>query len=155
MNGTTPFPKGKWIDQHGRTFSTEMLEDKVTLVTILPCPDAPEEIATVEKIYAQFKETQKAIFIIFDSCSVYPLNSDTIRQGFFVFACKDSMSLCPSEIVGWPTQKSFALVDRDRTLRSFYNAGNDEEKRLLLEHMALLLPRDRSEKVELKRGSDK
>ncbi|MDQ3016628.1 MAG: hypothetical protein M3R25_07920, partial [Bacteroidota bacterium] len=52
----------------------------------------------------------------------------------------------------WPEGKSFALIDQDKVVRSFYAANTKEEKRLLLEHMALLLPRERSDKVELKRG---
>jgi hypothetical protein len=57
--------------------------------------------------------------------------------------------------VDWEKSKPFALVDRKGVIRSYYGIASDDEKRTLVEHMSLLLPREREEKVELKRGEKK
>jgi hypothetical protein len=44
------------------------------------------------------------------------------------------------------------LVDRHAVIRSYYAGQTKDEKKQLVEHMALLIPRERSDKVELKRG---
>ena len=55
----------------------------------------------------------------------------------------------------WEKDKIFALVDRKGVIRSYYAINTTDEKRMLVEHMSLLLPRERQEKVELKRGDKK
>jgi hypothetical protein len=57
--------------------------------------------------------------------------------------------------MSWPAGKSYALVDRKGVTRAYYEAATPEEKRTLTEHMALLIPRERTEQVELKRGTQK
>lgn len=152
MKGTDPFPEGKWQEPGGRTFSTTQLEDHVSLITFLSCDQSEEIIATLNKFHDQFKETKKANFIILDSCNTGGI-IDRTKDGWYVFQCSDSLSLCNLLLRSWPQGKTHALVDKDKKIRSYYSSATLDEKRLLLEHMALLLPRERSEKVELKRGN--
>lgn len=153
MNGTDPFPEGRWEEPGGKTFSDTHLEDHVSLITFMPCDQSEEVIATLNKFYDQFKDTKKANFIILDSCAAVSA-PDRTKQGWYVFPCSDSMNLCNLLAGSWPQGKTHALVDRDKKIRSYYSSSTVDEKRLLLEHMALLLPRERSEKVELKRGNE-
>lgn len=154
MKGKEPFPAGEWKDHAGNMISTEQLEGKVTLVTFLNCDQMDEKKILLDELYEQFKETGKAHFIILDTCQTN-MFSDPLRKDWIVLSCSDSMNLCDLLSENWPAEKSHALVDRDKHIRSYYASSTEEEKRILLEHMALLLPRERSEKVELKRGNNK
>ena len=59
MNGTDPFPEGRWEEPGGKTFSDTHLEDHVSLITFMPCDQSEEVIATLNKFYDQFKDTKK------------------------------------------------------------------------------------------------
>lgn len=152
MKGTDPFPEGQWQETGGTTFSTTQLENHVSLITFMPCAQSEDVIATLNKFYDQFKDTKKANFIILDSCGIESIQ-DRTKSGWYSFQCSDSMNLCNLLAGSWPLDKTHALVDKDKKIRGYYSSTTLEEKRLLLEHMALLLPRERSEKVELKRGN--
>lgn len=154
MNGKIPFPEGTWRDVKGKSWSTDILENKVTLITIQPCTSGQAD-STLTLFYNQFKETQKANFIMIDSCLNPVVQIDSLRSNWYVFQCSDSISLCNDILKTWPSGKTHALIDKRKIIRSYYASGTEDEKRILLEHMALLLPRDRSEKVELKRGNNK
>ncbi len=153
MNGTDPFPTGEWVDQSGKNFSSQQLEDHVTLIVRIVCDDASAGSNTLTSFYDQFKDTQKANFIILDSCADSADLSDPLKMKWYVFSCPDSAGLCAMLSSSWPSGRTHALVDRHQIIRSYYASETEDEKRILLEHMALLLPRDRSEKVELKRGN--
>ncbi len=156
MNGTVVFPSGQWKDSKGTTFSSGIIDEHVTLVTKMDCADKDDHAAILDKIYDQFKDTKKANYILFNECDQpLVLNTDTMRINWFVFNCMDSIHHCQTFFPNWPAGKSFALIDRDNVIRSYYSASTKDEKRILLEHMALLLPRERSDKVELKRDSFK
>lgn len=154
MSGTAPFPSGEWVDLNGKSFNAEMTRDHVTLIALIPCDNVNETTVLLKELYNQFLETEKANFLILDSCNTQSFR-DSLKLNWFVYTCPDSVSLCRLLIPDWPQGKHYALVDRDNTIRSYYAAGSMDEKRILLEHMALLLPRERSEKVELKRGNRK
>lgn len=154
MKGKEAFPSGEWMDQTTNKISTDQLEGKVTLVTFLNCDQIDDDKNLLNELYEQFKETGKAHFIILDSCRTDKLD-DLSRQDWIVLSCSDSMNLCYLLSKNWPDDKSHALVDKDKHIRSYYASETEDEKRILLEHMALLLPRERSEKVELKRGNKK
>lgn len=155
MSGTQLFPAGQWTDIGGTPFKQDHLKDHVTLVARSACATASDVSILLDQLYDQFKETKKANFFLLDECADTPMKDDSLRLNWFVFHCSDSLPPCTELLVNWPEGKSFALVDRDKTIRSYYAASTKDEKRLLLEHMALLLPRERSEKVELKRGAGK
>ncbi len=152
MNGKEAFPEGEWSDLHGKKLSNDQLENHVTLVARLSCDDKQENSMVLEKFYDQFKETKKANFILLDSCYSGTANLDSAKIDWYVFSCQDTTDFCRLLSAAWPAGKTHALVDRNKIIRSYYHADTEDEKRVLLEHMALLLPRDRSEKVELKRG---
>lgn len=153
MKGTEPFPAGEWTDINRQLFTADLLEEHVTLVTRVPCDESKEIFETLDQFYDQFKETKKANFIILNFCP-----SDTSAEGkpmkmnWYTFSCPDSSTICTSLTAKWPEGMNYALVDKRKVIRSYYPGNTKEEKRALLEHMALLLPRERSEKVELKRG---
>jgi hypothetical protein len=154
MNGTEPFPTGDWTDINGRAFTPEQLEGHVSLIARIDCGQSTEISTTLDQFYDQFKETKKANFIILNLCE--PDTSDfgkPMRMEWFPFSCSDSSTICTTLKSRWPEGMKYALVDKRKIIRSYYPGNTKEEKRLLLEHMALLLPRDRSEKVELKRGN--
>ena len=156
MKGDQPFPAGTWIDQRGTSLSTDDLGDYVTLVTRIDCQQSDELMKTLGQLYDQFKETKKATYIILDDCVEDSISlSDSNKISWFVFSCGDSAGLCEQLLENWPPGKSHALVDKNQRIRSYYPSATMDEKRILLEHMALLLPRERSEKVELKRGDKK
>ncbi len=156
MNGTVVFPSGAWKDSRDVLFSSELLDEHVTLVSKLTCDNMTEQSDILSKIYDQFKETKKANYILLTECEQsINTGSDSLKVNWFVFNCLDSINQCNTFFPNWPAGKSFALVDRDNLIRSYYSATTKEEKRLLLEHMALLLPRERSDKVELRRDTTK
>ena len=156
MNGTDPFPTGEWIDNSKNNLTSASLSDYVTLVTRIDCELSSELSSTLEQFYDQFKETKKAAYIILDECGKDSLTyTDAAKQTWYVFSCGDSTGLCDRLLKNWPSGATHALVDRNHLIRSYYASTTRDEKRILLEHMALLLPRERSEKVELKRGNQK
>ena len=154
MNGTQPAPEGEWKEVTGKMFSSKELEGHVTLVTFISCDQQEEDTMLLNQFYKQFKETQKAHFILLDSCSQASNLHDPLRSKWHVFSCSDSINLCNSFAKNWPSGKTHALIDRKNIIRSYYASETKDDKRLLLEHMALLLPRERSDKVELKRGNE-
>ncbi len=155
MNGTESFPVGDWVDVTGKTFTSKQLEDHVTIISRSNCAQSEDISGMLNKFFEQFKDTKKANFIILDSCpSGIPLIDET-KTGWYVFSCLDSTSFCRSISSSWPEGMTHALIDKNQVIRSYYTSGTKDEKRVLLEHMALLLPRERSEKVELKRGDNK
>jgi len=154
MNGTDQFPQGDWTDINGHAFTADLLEGHVTLVSLVHCDQSKEISETLDQFYDQFKETKKANFIILSYCSTDTVDVDEAgRVDWYPFSCTDSTSLCSILTFKWPEGMNYALVDKRKVIRSYYAGKTKEEKRVLLEHMALLLPRERSEKVELKRGN--
>lgn len=156
MSGTQPFPEGKWMDQKGRLFSSDDLTEHVSLVTLVSCENQNSISNTLDSLYRQFKETKKANFIILNTCQEGATwLSDTTKTSWFVFNCDDSTRLCNLLMANWPPGKTHALIDRNKVIRAYYDEVTKDEKKLLLEHMALLLPKERSDHIELKRGSEK
>lgn len=156
MKGTTPFPEGQWEDMNEDLFSSTQLQEKVTLIARVNCDHIPEADSTLTKFYDQFKETKKAAFLLLMDCdTTFNPGTEKSPQNWYVFNCEDSVSICQHLLNTWPAGASYGLVDKEGIIRSYYPGHSIEEKKLLLEHMALLLPRERSEKVELKRGERK
>ncbi|MBK9981546.1 MAG: hypothetical protein IPP15_03830 [Saprospiraceae bacterium] len=156
MSGTQPFPSGEWKDRTSRLFSTDDLAEHVSIVTLVSCENEKSISSTLDSLYRQFKETKKANFIILNTCKEKPeLLSDTTRTDWYVFNCGDSTTLCDLVLANWPSGKTHALIDRNKVIRAYYDEVTKDEKKMLLEHMALLLPRERSDHIELKRGSEK
>lgn len=156
MNGTSPFPSGTCVLADGRKFSADSLEGRVTLVSYVSCTDDQGQKDVLEAVYEQFRETGKAAFVLLDSCQAGTANLPQQQlKNWYVIPCNDSLSICNSVKLLWENGKMFALVDRKGVIRSYYTINTANEKRMLVEHMSLLLPRERQEKVELKRGDKK
>ncbi|MFZ1679260.1 MAG: hypothetical protein WAT91_18395 [Saprospiraceae bacterium] len=156
MSGTLPFPEGKWKDNSGRMLSSLDLAEHVSLVTLVTCENEETVANTLDSLYKQFRETKKSNFIILNQCKERPdLFADSTRTSWYVFTCGDSTQLCDLLMAFWPVGKTHALIDRNKVIRAYYDEVTKDEKRILLEHMALLLPKDRSDQIELKRGSEK
>lgn len=155
MNGTSPFPEQEWVDADGRKFSTDILDNQVTLVSQVSCENHASQTELLDKLYDQFKETGKAHFFILDRCGTLTLPPGATRTNWHVIDCQDSLKQCNALLTAWPPSTQHALIDRKKIIRSYYPGTTDDEKRVLLEHMALLIPRERSDKVELKRGHNK
>lgn len=157
MNGTTPFPAVSCTTNLGSPFASDSLMGRVTLLTYLPCATSEgEQVSVLQAIYDQFKETNKASYVLLDTCGVAPASGiPSNKYGWFVMTSPDTCGLFSSLKAAWPDGYSYALVDRKGIIRSYYKAVTKEEKKTLIEHMALLLPRERQEEVELKRGDKK
>ncbi len=157
MNGTNPFPSGACVLADGRKFSADSLEGRVTLMTYVSCDtDDKGQKDVLEALYDQFKETGKAAFVIMDTCQTVSGNvHQEARKNWYVIPCADTVVICSAVESFWQKDKIFALVDRKGVIRSYYAINTTDEKRMLVEHMSLLLPRERQEKVELKRGDKK
>lgn len=156
MHGKTPFPTVAYHNANGQKFSTDLLEEHVSIVSFTPCTEGTEQTSILAELYDQFKDTGKANFILLDSCSEQTeLMVDAAKKNWFILPCSDTMRICSTLLKEWPAGTVFALVDRNMVIRSYYGIATKEEKRILVEHMALLLPRERQEKVELKRGDKK
>lgn len=157
MNGTSPFPTGTCLLADGRKFSSDSLEGRVTLITYASCDaDDNDRKEVLEALYDQFRETGKAAFVLLDSCqSGIGALSQERRKNWYVIPCADSVAICNTVKSLWEKDKIFALADRKGVIRSYYAINTTDEKRMLVEHMSLLLPRERQEKVELKRGDKK
>jgi hypothetical protein len=153
MSGKQPFPEGEWKDEAGRNLSSSQLAEHVTIVTLLSCENRDSMASTLEKFYHQFKETRKANFIVLDTCqTIQAMLVDSLRTDWYYFKCNGSITLCQQLLLNWPSGKTHALIDRNKIIRSYYAEQTKDEKRMLLEHMALLLPRERSDQIILKRG---
>lgn len=156
MNGTEPMPALPLRTVRGTRLDASVLEEHVSLLTVLSCLPDPDQEDLLRTLYRQFKDTKKANFIFLDTCQAAPVSwVDTLRADTYRVACRDSLRSCYPLWQTWPAGKPYALVDRKGILRSYYTAGTKEEKRMLVEHMALLIPREHTEKVELKRNSEK
>jgi len=156
MHGKTPFPNVEYHNDNGQKFTTDLLEEHVSIVSFVPCAEGSEQMSVLSELHEQFKETNKANFILLDSCSDQQvLVVDGSKKNWYVLPCRDSLRLCETLVKEWPAGTTFALIDRNKVIRSYYGISTKDEKRLLVEHMALLLPRERQEKVELKRGDKK
>ena len=157
MNGTEVFPVGEYTMADGRKLTPDSLDNHVTLVCFLPCgSERTEQLEVLEALYDQFKETNKAAYILLDSCQAAPgLASGPIHKSWFIIPCRDTLDICRSLSINWPRDKPFALVDRKGVIRSYYGISSADDKRTLVEHMSLMLPRERQEEVELKRGEKK
>ena len=157
MDGTNPFPSGDCVLADGRKFSADSLEGRVTLITYVSCDtDDKGQKDVLEALYEQFKETGKAAFVLIDSCQGELANSpQEPHKNWYVIPCADTIAICSSVKSLWEKDKIFALADRKGVIRSYYAINTTDEKRMLVEHMSLLLPRERQEKVELKRGDKK
>ncbi len=157
MNGTIAFPEGEFVDTDGDIFNLDSIAFRVSIVCFASCAEDNDDRETVlNDIFNQFKDTKKANFIVLDSCQMdvsQPLLSE--QDKVFTIQCSSSTPLCKNLKADWPEDKVFALVDRKGIIRSYYAISTDDEKRTLVEHMSLLLPRERQEKVELKRGDKK
>ncbi len=157
MKGTIPFPAISWTDSKGYPFSQDSVTDRVTLMSFLPCDDHLSNLLEIqERLFTQFKDTRKAGFLMLDTCRVsrMPEGHDD-RELWYHIPFRDSLDAPLIWADEWPADKPFALIDRHGIIRSYYAINSPEEKRILVEHMALLLPRERQEKVELKRGNKK
>jgi hypothetical protein len=153
MNGTTPVTGLPYYTTIGTRLTEEELTDHVTLLTIIDCTDEGTQRDLITRFYNQFKETKKANFIFFDTCSTAAGRwIDSLPQYSYTINCSDSLNQCTMLLRSWPAGKSYALVDRKGIIRSYYDAVSTDDKRIMLEHMALLIPREHGEKVELKRG---
>ena len=153
MSGKEPFPEGEWRDEAGGKLLSAQLAEHVTLLTLISCENRDSLSKTLESFYHQFKETRKAAFIILDTCQNNPsIIFDSLRTDWYYFKCGDTTTLCEQLLINWPKGKTHALIDRNKIIRSYYAEATKDEKRMLLEHMALLLPRERSDQIILKRG---
>jgi hypothetical protein len=156
MSGSTVFPTFDYSNDTGMKFTPEVLDEHVTLVSFVPCSGGEEQIKLIEDIYNQFADSKKANIILFDSCQSNVNGfSHTSQKNWYQIPCSALPEICAQLSAEWTKGTAFALVDRKHIIRSYYPAQSAEEKRLLVEHMALLLPRERQEKVELKRGDKK
>lgn len=154
MSGTTPFPTGEYTDTDGDVLTPDSLVFHASILSFRSCEPGDQDKADVlERIYDQFKETRKINFIVLDSCQASLSVEQSERNSWFAISCNTSMPLCKDLMRQWPADKAFALIDRHGIIRSYYSIQSDEEKRVLVEHLSLLMPGDRQEKVELKRGS--
>lgn len=152
MDGTELVLDIPFIDVKGKKHPSSVFSENVSLVSYLPCEQDTSWYNLVSLLYNHFKETKKANLIFLDSCSTSGIVIDSSWKKTFIMSCDSTPTLCDQWKESWVEGTSFALVDRKRVIRSYYPVGNREEKKLLLEHMALLLPGERTEKVELKRG---
>lgn len=155
MNGTEEVVDIPFYDSKGKKQPASVFEENVSLVSYLPCQSDTSWSGLVSLFYNQFKDTKKANLIFLDTCLSSNVLLDTAWRQTYIIPCDTTPEFCLQWKHSWMPATSFALVDRKRIIRSFYPATTKEEKRLLLEHMALLLPGERTEKVELKRGTNK
>jgi len=155
MSGTKPFPQLPLISFKGVPMDKSQLEYHVSLVTIVSCDSLEDQMKLVTKLYSQFKSTKKANFIFIDTCQSLDLMlPDSMMTSSFMLHCGDSLNSCVSLLQDWPAGHSMALLDKKGVIRAYYPTHTHDEKKLLVEHMALLLPRDLGEKVEVKRKTE-
>ena len=156
MSGTSPVAGLPYMTTRGTQLEPAMLDEHVSLITLLDCSDEVAQRELVQSFYQQFKETKKTNFIFFDTCSTAHDRQwiEALTVNTWIVACRDTVNQCGLMMQSWPSGKQYALVDRKGLIRSYYHAQSKDEKRVMLEHMALLIPREHSEKVELKRGQE-
>jgi hypothetical protein len=152
LSGKKEFPELPFRSTRGVLLEKAQLENHVSLVVMVSCNDRSTQMELVTKLYLQFKETQKANFIFVDTCQHSSLSlPDTMKENIYTIHCPDSLSDCSLLLKDWPVGNQFGLIDRNGVIRAYYPAITHDEKKMLVEHMAILIPRDYTEKVELKR----
>src|SRR5688572_15511978 len=72
MSGTLPIPVADLYEVNGKKFSTDELENHVTLISLLTCDNTGAQQELLAKFYDQFKDTKKAHFILLDKCATAP-----------------------------------------------------------------------------------
>jgi hypothetical protein len=155
LSGKASFLTLPLVTREGQKLTQDNLQNHVSIVTMLSCIEPNTQEKLITGFYDQFKETKKANFIFLDTCATGSAHwMDSLRQNMFVISCIDTVRQCEPILARWPAGKEYAIIDQNGVVRNYYTAGTQEEKRVLLEHMALLLPRDHSEKVELKRAKE-
>src|SRR6187402_2793625 len=90
MSGTTPFPEGKFLQEDGHYFSTDSMQQYVSIISFIPCQVPDNDLKEVlDVIYKQFKDTNKAKIIQLDSCQVASGKSG--GRNWHVIPCVDSV----------------------------------------------------------------
>jgi len=156
LSGTQPLPELPFHSLQDRLMERSQLENHVSLLILVSCDSLSTQVEFISKLYKQFKETHKANFLFLDTCSNQVLTlPDTLKESLYTLHCHDTISTCAELFLVWPADKSYALIDKNGIIRAYYPARNHDEKKMLVEHMAILIPRDYSEKVQLKRETQK
>jgi hypothetical protein len=156
MNGKKEFPELPFHTVLGLPLEKSEIENHVSLLILVSCDSLSSQMDLISRLYHQFKETHKANYFFIDTCSMASQSlPDTLKQNIYTINCNDSLHVCTPLLEDWPPGKTFALVDKYGIIRAYYAAHTHDEKKTLVEHMALLLPRDYSEKVQLKRDVEK
>jgi predicted metal-binding protein len=156
LHGTEAFPMIPLQSLSGVPMEKSELENHVSLVALVECDSIDGQLEFITKLYSQFKETRKANFIFIDTCREVELTfPDSLSRGIYTMGCNDSLHSCAPLLETWPSGKLYALLDKTGTIRAYYQAKTQDQKQMLVEHMALLLPRDHGEKVQLKREVEK
>jgi hypothetical protein len=156
MNGKRELPELPFRSRAGIPLEKSQLENHVSLVVLVSCDSLSSQMDLVKTLYLQFKDTQKANFLFVDTCQLDSfLLPDTLKESIYTLQCNDTLASCDSLLDNWSPGSQFALVDRHGIVRAYYTARNHDEKKMLVEHMAILIPRDYTEKVQLKRDAEK
>jgi len=156
LNGKQELPELSFRSKTGIPLEKSQLENHVSLVVLVSCDSLVSQMDLVKTLYLQFKDTQKANFLFVDTCQLDSLIlPDTIKENIYTFQCNDTLAVCDSLLMNWSPGSQFALVDRHGIIRAYYPARTHDEKKMLVEHMAILIPRDYTEKVQLKRDAEK
>lgn len=156
LNGKKELPDLPFRSITGIPFDQSQVENHVSLVVLVSCDSLSSQMDLVKTLYQQFKDTQKANFLFVDTCQLDTLLfPDAVKENIYTIHCNDTLASCDSIINNWSPGCQFALVDRHGIIRAYYQAKTHDEKKMLVEHMAILIPRDYTEKVELKRDAEK
>jgi hypothetical protein len=155
LSGTKEFPILPFRSLSGKLLEKSNLENHVSLVVIMNCDSLSSQMEVVVDLYKDFKETHKSNILFIDTCAGSALVlPDTLKQSIYTIQCSDSLQACAPILKEWPIGKTYALLDKNGIIRAYLSANTKDEKRILEEHMAILLPRDYSEKVQLKREAE-
>ena len=131
-------------------------------------PQNQEDILTVfTKLNQQFESSGDAVFLIF-----YPSQYTAVQiqsmQRQYDLTVKNSVIFIPDTLAqnaynlhthcsDWPEQPCsvLAVADTSATIRQYYNLQEEGRLKRLIEHVAIILPRDPPRKPELRRQREK
>ncbi len=161
------------VDQTGKPFDRAALRGKVAVAGFFS-DDRSEVggrlIAQLQKIQREFIEEEDLLLLSFslfpDQDSSFSLRKKSLSYGAdssrwhlltgekeILMALIDgdlhfSATQDPSLLGDWPSTRYFALLDTAGRVRNFYDGTNDAEVLRMVEHIALLVPKDHSRRLE-------
>ena len=141
-------------NQSNLPVSPEIMKGRVSVVHFLPEDqvEAKNQTAQIARLHRSFDDTEDLIFLSFlpaDSTTnllgkAKELDIKDEKQWFLLGAKKEELNvLATNNFKIQDPATGVALVDTSLTVRRIYNIGSSEDLNLLVEHIAMVIPKQK------------